>query len=1112
MATNTRKLSDFLAEGSGDTFGDLPVENPHIKPGTLYPAWSGLLEDNTGFTFTDSGNTGHTLTPNGDVYHDGRQKKIGSTALKFDGSDYISAPDHADWQLGTSMTIEAWVYVSAVNTDNVIIAQGGDGGSDVDGFCFRLQSGGNLQYNQYQSSALTSFSFAHGMSVNTWHHVAVSRDGTTIRMFVDGVLKTSATTSGVIAAVPNSGLTLTIGKAHTSHWYFNGHIDEIRVSSSARYTSAFTPSTSAFTSDSNTKLLIHSDAGGHSGAYGTAQSDGLKYYYTDIKGSKPIKDPRIGAYFGSQRHDCQSVQTLEQETATHGKNIQSVDGREWCRTIDTVDFDNGSNGINIQMKNQNNSYIEITGYFSDVNVGMLCGSGRTVEYQIDGGTITSNNYGSASVNTPLGGRYVKNSGLVNLGVPSSSGNPTLGIHTIKIKHTGSSHLYFFLFDLIAQDTTSTATKSKIQIPAQTVVSYGKKFALSAAAQHYNPFAQSQTGAAVTINSSTTNTAKLTGGWSGTGATYYSSELDTATSLGLSAWVSGGEYFRPVNGGRIVWWINSSGSLKCSVNMMSPAGTAVGGNTSGHNVPTGVHNWATKNQPALHSTTIDHSQAEVAKTFHWREFGNGAANGGTNASNYADASMLKTGTSDNVAYVMDDGLTSLSAENVEGDSDELTFRFNGNTDFFIAFIGTGISIEKKVSDTQAGSDSLTYTLDGVALTTYSSSNATHPKFINLAQNLPYGTHILKVSRAGLSNVHPFWKEFTFHQPKKPPIPENAVVLADYMLMADFVPQTASGIEKVSKGVRTNSPSRDCFYDNTSGSGSFDPVSAQPLAMGGLEVCFDTTSAANTIKQKLPFFGTNFVSKGYSHDNQIIITLDDVDKDSASTRNGDNNRGSYAHLTTDIALGVYVAGKLNTASTNPCYGNMDIVTPIHTSFHYQTVETSYLHELVGGDRNMEQHNLVVTADGKTWDEVTRDVSYIGPSTALVGTRNGGHVSSDNPCIFDECRGIQQTKPCFNKNIAYGYDRFIILEEGLYRVQLGFYNNPQDAVVYILKNSTSDDVAYGTIGRADSPDDTTHIEAVWEMKRGDWIYTRVRHGGTNSMSGTNAGYTLMSIQKLN
>ena len=31
----------------------------------------------------------------------------------------------------------------------------------------------------------------------------------------------------------------------------------------------------------------------HSGAFGTEQSDGRKYYYTNIKGSKPIKDPRI---------------------------------------------------------------------------------------------------------------------------------------------------------------------------------------------------------------------------------------------------------------------------------------------------------------------------------------------------------------------------------------------------------------------------------------------------------------------------------------------------------------------------------------------------------------------------------------------------------------------------------------------------------------------------------------------------------------------------------------------------------------------------------------------------------------------------------------------------
>ena len=39
-----------------------------------------------------------------------------------------------------------------------------------------------------------------------------------------------------------------------------------------------------------------------SSLYGTVQSDGKMYYYTDIKASKPIKDTRIGSHFGSQRY------------------------------------------------------------------------------------------------------------------------------------------------------------------------------------------------------------------------------------------------------------------------------------------------------------------------------------------------------------------------------------------------------------------------------------------------------------------------------------------------------------------------------------------------------------------------------------------------------------------------------------------------------------------------------------------------------------------------------------------------------------------------------------------------------------------------------------------
>ena len=199
-------------------------------------------------------------------------------------------------------------------------------------------------------------------------------------------------------------------------------------------------------------------------------------------------------------------------------------------------------------------------------------------------------------------------------------------------------------------------------------------------------------------------------------------MDTATSLGLSAWVSGGEYFRPVNGGRVIWWVNSSGALKCSVNMMPPAGTAVGGVTSGHNVPTGVHNWATAYQPIFHSTTIDHSQAEVAKTFHWREFGNGAANGGNQAT-YADMTMLDT-TSDLVAYFMDDGLTSMSADGLRNWSSGATGSpslLNQKKQYF-TFIGTGISLKRLSFGNAAGLP------DG-----------------HWAQNLSYGTHIMECRR-------------------------------------------------------------------------------------------------------------------------------------------------------------------------------------------------------------------------------------------------------------------------------------------------------------------------------------------------------------------------------
>ena len=95
-----------------------------------------------------------------------------------------------------------------------------------------------------------------------------------------------------------------------------------------------------------------------------------------------------------------------------------------------------------------------------------------------------------------------------------------------------------------------------------------------------------------------------------------------------------------------------------------------------------------------------------------------------------------------------------------------------------------------------------------------------------------------------------------------------------------------------------------------------------------------------------------------------------------RNNDNGYGSFSYLQNASAatIGTHNVG-MNCVGSDGNWGALGIATPIHTSSHYQTFETPFQNELIGGDRNMEETNLIVTADGKTWDEVRRDTSYQG-----------------------------------------------------------------------------------------------------------------------------------------
>jgi hypothetical protein len=337
------------------------------------------------------------------------------------------------------------------------------------------------------------------------------------------------------------------------------------------------------------------------------------------------------------------------------------------------------------------------------------------------------------------------------------------------------------------------------------------------------------------------------------------------------------------------------------------------------------------------------------------------------------------------------------------------------------------------------------------------------------------------------VQPTWAQqllnydggFTFHQPKMPPIPEDAVVIADYMLMADFVPiatvDTTHGTP--SKGCRRVNASRDFVYDDD-GSNTFTfnhfhgNTNTHVVDTGAVGI-------GETLYAQLPSFCTNFVSLTYQNESRHKIYLDTVNKPNGSgaTQNNTGSWGSYGHLTTDTTLGLHTI-RFEDNTTHFNLGDVDFASPIHTSSHYQTFETPFLHELVGGDRNMEQTNLVVTPDGKTWDQVTRDVSYIGPTLVSL-TSTTSDSNTNVVVVLDECRGTQDAKYLYNKDFAISYDRYICLKDGNYIVTVPYLSHATGTTALYINATEAFRMNHDTAARTTIVNTLQH-----HFKRGDYL----------------------------
>jgi hypothetical protein len=187
----------------------------------------------------------------------------------FDGTgDRLTVPDNTALESFKDFTIEFWVYYNSVAGSQVIVDKGWNDATFAPYMIYT--TGGNILV--YSSSTGGSWDVLSGNSwgavvPGTWYHIALSRSGSSIRLFKNGALMTTVTNSSILH---NSASVLGIGASPAAGGMpLNGYISDLRMVHTAVYTAAFIPPTSSLTPITNTSLLLNFNNGGIIDQHGT---------------------------------------------------------------------------------------------------------------------------------------------------------------------------------------------------------------------------------------------------------------------------------------------------------------------------------------------------------------------------------------------------------------------------------------------------------------------------------------------------------------------------------------------------------------------------------------------------------------------------------------------------------------------------------------------------------------------------------------------------------------------------------------------------------------------------------------------------------------------------
>lgn len=176
---------------------------------------------------------------------------IGGSGYFGTSGQSVQAASNAAFTFGTGdFTVEYFVYAASWSSSPTIVDLRSSNPSSG-GYADYYSTAG--KFNLYWGTT-TVYTSAATLGLNQWHHIAVSRSGSTVRVFVNGVLDGTFTN-----AFNFTDSNCRIGaNTNATPAGIVGYLSDTRiVKGTAVYTAAFTPPTAPLTAITNTSLLLN---------------------------------------------------------------------------------------------------------------------------------------------------------------------------------------------------------------------------------------------------------------------------------------------------------------------------------------------------------------------------------------------------------------------------------------------------------------------------------------------------------------------------------------------------------------------------------------------------------------------------------------------------------------------------------------------------------------------------------------------------------------------------------------------------------------------------------------------------------------------------------------